>query len=115
MGIENRNGKLYYYEKRRVGGRVVSEYRGKGMIALLSQRYAQEEAEKKAAERERMKRKKEEFAALDAELDCIFEWVNILTNSELLISGFHHHKGQWRKRRNGINNKAGDKQTRKTP
>lgn len=108
MSLEARRGKLYYYEKRRVGSRVVSEYRGKGMIALLSQRYAQEEAEKKVAERERLKRKKEEFAALDADLDCIFEWVKTLSTSELVSSGYHNHKGQWRKRRDESHSKKRD-------
>src|ERR1044072_473545 len=99
MGLEARRGKFYYYEKRRIGGRVVSEYMGSGMLALLAQRYAQDEAEKKAAERQRFKRKQAEFAALDTELDRLFEWVKTLSTSELVSSGYHQHKGQWRKRR----------------
>jgi hypothetical protein len=42
MGLEQRKGKLYYYEKRRVGRRVVSEYVGGGLLALLAHREAQE-------------------------------------------------------------------------
>ncbi len=33
MGWEERNGRLYYYEKRREGRRVVSQYVGTGTFA----------------------------------------------------------------------------------
>jgi hypothetical protein len=112
MGIVRRNGKLYYYENRRIGGRVVSEYMGSGGLALLARDFAQENAYKKAAERERFRRKIEELAALDADLDCIFECVKALSTSEFILSGYHNHKGQWRKRRDEKHNKARGHQTR---
>ncbi len=40
MGIEQRKGNLYYYRKRRVGDRVVSEYGG-GLIVSLAERQAE--------------------------------------------------------------------------
>jgi hypothetical protein len=75
MGIEQRNGKSYYYEKKRVGNRVTSEYVGSGTLALLAQDYAEE----KAIEREIRAQQKAEINKLDAEIDQLFNWINNLS------------------------------------
>ena len=99
MGFEDRKGRLYYYAKRREGGRVVSEYRGGGDLALYAGVLAEEEAERKAAERDQRRRERAEGERLDAEVDRLLRLVEALSASELVAAGYHNHKGQWRKRR----------------
>ena len=101
MGWEIRNRNYYYYRKRRDGPTVVSEYFGTGSIAEL---IAQEDAYERAYER--MKREEEKCLIegdleIDRELDKIGDLVRALTYSVLLGRGYHTHKGQWRKKRDG--------------
>ena len=98
MGLEERKGNLYYYEKERIGNRVVSKYVGGGAFALLAEQFAKERAEEKAAERKIINKQEEEIAKLDAEIDCLTEWIETLSASDLITSGYHQHKGEWRKR-----------------
>src|SRR3954454_3977837 len=91
----------YYYRSRRVGGRVVSDYVGRGEVATLmaqvteldrlerDERREEEQDEREAAEREEM-RFAEWFAAVED-----------LANGALMAAGFHKHRGQWRRRRHG--------------
>jgi hypothetical protein len=96
MGLEERKGNLYYYEKKRVGNRVVSEYVGSGVLALL----VQARADEKAIERETIKRKKDSVNKLESEIEQVMGWIDSLSSGQLIASGYHQHKGQWRKRRN---------------
>ena len=70
MAWEERRGSRYYYRSVRVGERVRKEYVGAGEAA--------------------------ELAAPGAEL-C--EMVGVLARAELVVAGYHRHKGQWRFRR----------------
>jgi hypothetical protein len=103
MGVEarNKNGNLYYYRKRRVGDRVVSEYVGGGLVVDLAQRSAEIEQARKQAEREQLKAERMSMAEIDNALDDFSNMVDSLVEAELISLGFHRHKRQWRKRRNG--------------
>ena len=102
MGIEaRRNGNLYYYEKRREGSRVVSEYVGGGLVVSLEQHRAEIERERREAERERLRAAKMSMAEIDQALDRFSDMVDTLMAAELVSLGFHQHKRQWRRRRNG--------------
>ena len=99
MGWEERAGRRYYYQKRREGHRVISEYVGGGA-------FAEEIAEMMESEREyeevvrRLRREKR--AALEAEaakVRAVEEAIRAITDAALLAGGYHTHKGQWRKRR----------------
>jgi len=99
MGWEERKGRLYYYRKRREGNRVVSEYLGSGelagAIAALDQIEREEREYKRWVERQ-------EREALDREagqVDEVLDLIRTLTHAALIASGYHTHKGQWRKRR----------------
>ena len=101
MGWENRDGRRYYYRKHRVGESVYSEYIGKGLLAEIASeqdellRYQlQQENE---AFKETVNRNKE----IDSELDSLIDLTRIFVRASLLLSGYHPHKGQWRKKRNG--------------
>jgi hypothetical protein len=100
MGWEKRErGGLYYTRSRRVDGRVVREYFGTGplaeIVALeddLERLQKEEEAAHRKEERERL----EQSVLFLRELD---EAAEVLTRAEMLASGCHQHKGQWRRRR----------------
>jgi hypothetical protein len=101
MGIESRKGRLYYYEKRREGSRVVSEYVGGGVLADLAERRARIERARREAERERLRREQISMADIDREIEAASDLIDLLTKASLLTAGFHDHKRQWRRRRNG--------------
>lgn len=102
MALETRGsgGRTYYYRKRKVDGRVVSEYVGSGLLATLeASRMAQERRERatvaaaERAERERMR-------AAEADLDALCSLADAVAITALLDAGYHrHHRGEWRKRR----------------
>ena len=85
----------YYYRKRRVGRRVVSEYVGAGPAAMLIAELdmvEQEEAQEKRREQLRMM---EQDLDIDEALDLSID----LARAVLLLAGCHSHKGEWRRRR----------------
>jgi len=105
MAYEWRKGRLYYYRKERIGGKVVSTYYGpaNGELARLWASLAAIDRERR--ERERMERTiaRNEFAELVSTLP---ELVELLAEAKramaeaLEAAGYHQHKrGEWRKRR----------------
>jgi len=97
--LEKRNGHVYYYKSRRDGEKVRKVYVGAGDFAHLAAKLdeterlrREEEAAYWDAERERLERS----AAFLQELT---EAAKVLTRAYLLASGFHQHKGQWRRKR----------------
>lgn len=102
MAIEaRRNGNLYYYKKRRVGDRVVSEYVGGGLVVDLQQKRAEIDKEIREARVAQLRATRMSLAELDKALDGFCDTVDTLTSAVLISMGFHQHKGQWRRRRNG--------------
>lgn len=99
MGWENRNGHRYYYRKRRIGGRVVSEYLGAGewveAIAGLTRLDRMERDEERAAWR--TEREREQIR--DADIDAVAGLLDTVTAGALLLAGCHMHKGTWRRKR----------------
>src|SRR5215207_6682 len=101
MGWESRGrGKRRYYTRSRwVDGRVVREYVGSGLlgeIAALEDEYKRRQREEEAAF---WKEEKERLEAGTAFLDELAEVSEVLLRAHLLASGFHKHKGQWRRQR----------------
>jgi hypothetical protein len=108
MGWEKRGNGRYYYEKRRVDGRVRSVYVGHGLVGELSEQWAH-------CKRTGQLDTEEEFnAALDA--DCEYHdrraiearerevlanerMLRAIVSEALRQAGYHQHKRQWRKRR----------------
>lgn len=99
MGWERRGNGEYYYRKVRRGGRVVSEYVGCGdfasLIALLDEERRDERQEHRKAEQ----RNRENAKRDDCVLTLIDDMLRSLTTTALKETGYHRHKGQWRKRR----------------
>ena len=101
MGLEKRNGHVYYYKSRRDGEKVRKVYVGAGDFAHVAAQL--DEAERL--------RRKEEVAYWQAErerleqsatfLQELTEAAEVLVRAHLLASGCHQHKGQWRRRQRG--------------
>ena len=96
MAWEERNGRKYYYRKRREGDRVISEYFGSGLMVEMYAKACQEN--EKSIQRERERRR--EITAISAQVDDICKTLNGAVRAWLLSLGYHQHKRQWRKRRN---------------
>lgn len=102
MAIETRrNGNVYYYEKRRQGSRVVSQYVGGGVVADLAAKRA--EIDKNIREAKATQQKLDRMSAMqiDKALNEFSKTVDTLTTAVLISMGYHQHNGQWRRRRNG--------------
>jgi len=101
MGWESRGrGKRRYYTRSRwVDGRVEREYIGSGPaaeIAALEDEYKRQQREEEAAS---WKEEKERLEARAAFLHELAEASEVILRAHLLASGFHKHKGQWRRKR----------------
>jgi hypothetical protein len=87
-----RNGNRYYYTKRRVGNRVISEYHGKGELVKLVEGLVIEGKMEREEER-RIRREQEE---LDSSVSHFVATVRQLIKEQLEADGYKYHKGQWR-------------------
>src|SRR5215218_5118972 len=99
MGWEERRGRLYYYRSVREGKRVRKKYVGGGalgqLVAQIDELERLQRKEEEASwreERERLQRSAEFLRELE-------EAAEILSRAELLVAGFHKHKGEWRRKR----------------
>ena len=101
MAWEDRGGRDYYYRKKRIGNRVISEYIGTGFLAELSAEMDEERKAQREQEQLVWKKMKEEVKTMENELDSTGDLIRALVRANLLLAGYHPHKGQWRKRRNG--------------
>ena len=100
MGWEERkNGRRYYYHKRRNGMQVVSDYVGRGIQADCVAHLDQQERENKQAQWKAYHLEIVKLLAIDKETKNQYEFINALAVAALLISGYHTHKGQWRRRK----------------
>jgi len=99
MAWEIRRNKKYYYRKRRIGDRVVSEYVGAGPVAEAAA--AHDELTRQAQEemRELLRRERERQGVIDRRVDRVCCLIRHLMYATLLLNGYHMHKGQWRKKR----------------
>ncbi len=97
MAWENRNGRLYYYRKRRVGRRVVSEYLGTGEFTQLLLDMEETDRNRARAKRQAEQLEIAKWLALDQETNWALDMCSDLVSAALLLAGFHTHKGQWRR------------------
>ncbi len=101
MGWEQRGIKSYYYKKEREGPRVTSVYVGRGEIAhMVAQIQSSSTVVVKFA------RKMKSAQAVEGEkaetaLDELTDRIRVITHAALLVTGFHTHRRQWRKMRDG--------------
>ena len=100
MGWESRGrGKRYYTRSRWVDGRVVREYVGSGTLAEIAALEDEHKRRQREEEAAFWKEEKERLEAGAAFVDELTEASEVLLRAQLLASGFHKHKGQWRRKR----------------
>jgi hypothetical protein len=101
MAWETRKGRgRYYCRSKRVNGKVVREYFGKGWKALSVSALDELLRAKRAAASAARREEKGEFYELDAKLRAISDASDLLARAAMLAAGYHqHHRGEWRRRR----------------
>jgi hypothetical protein len=101
MAWERRlRGTAYYTRSRKVGGLVVRQYIGAGPTGELAAQLDALERERRETERAAWRAEKAELEALDAPLDELNDWADLLARAVLTAAGFRqHHRGEWRRRR----------------
>ena len=99
MAWEERDGRRYYYRKRRVGRCVVSEYVGSGLIAEMVAEQDEEDRQRRMQDRKSFENLKVDIKKMDDELDSLIDITRACIRANFLLSGFHPHKGQWRTKR----------------
>lgn len=102
MAIEYRNSNMYYYRKRRVGNRVISEYIGKGESALLFANLDRIEREEQRMKARILRENMKKLEIIDQDLSEIEEMTRTLIETYLVSKGFYKTKSrEWRLKRNG--------------
>lgn len=101
MGWERRGEHEYYYKKEREGSRVKSVYVGRGEIAhMISEIQSSSPLLENVARRMKSPDMVQREKA-DATLQQALDLIQLITQATLLTAGFHTHKRQWRKKRDG--------------
>jgi len=100
MGWESRKGGgRYYTRSRKIGGRVVREYVGTGLIAELSAQTDEIERQERDQAQAILKAERDSDRAQEAALADYCKAVDEVLTEALLAAGYHKHKGQWRRKR----------------
>ena len=92
-------GNRYYYRGKKINGKVVMEYVGKGIIGEIAEAEDLERRRLKADKQQRKKNIQQEETAIDQHLIKIEADLTVITSDLLKSAGFHKHRGQWRQRR----------------
>ena len=100
MAWESRRNKSYYYRKRKVGGKVHSEYIGTGFAALLAEQVNERVKAEAEAKRCEWQAIRDEQQRLDQIVADFGQLATAYADAVLLLNGYRQHKrGEWRKKR----------------
>ena len=103
MGLVIRGGRPYFYRNSRVGGKVVSQYMGRGPLAELLELESRKAADRRKMWAEKRGRHRAWIANLDAAgapMRAFSNAVEGVFRASMVASGFHLHRRQnWRKGR----------------
>jgi hypothetical protein len=98
MAWERRGSNLYYYQSKRVDGRVRKKYVGAGELAQTIAHADETIRQSRAAQSERARVELEEARTIASAGEELCEAADILAVAQLVAAGYHRHKGQWRRR-----------------
>ena len=101
MGWEQRGTNSYYYKKERDGSKVKSVYVGRGEVAHMVSKLQSSSAELEKLMQAKKSIEANELERVEATLDRAIELTQLFTEATLLTAGFHTHRRQWRRKRNG--------------
>ena len=109
MAWETRRGRgRYFTRSKRVGKRVIREYLGTGPAAELAAELDALERAARAAAAATWRTERARLEELDAAVAAFDRSVEALARAALLAAGYHqHHRGEWRRRRDGHRETAG--------
>ena len=99
MAWETRGGKLYYYRSVRDGERVRKEYIGTGEFAEALAHSDETIRLIRKLERDEGREELEQLEALAAPVWAMDEAAEVLARAALVASGYHRHRGEWRRGR----------------
>jgi hypothetical protein len=99
MSWEDRNGRMYYYRKRRKGKRVISEYVGAGFPGEIAEIFDLEDKHEANYSRAVFQVQKERAQVITKQARQIETFTQAMTRACLLLSGYHAPRREWRKRR----------------
>lgn len=99
MGWEKRGNGQYYYRKKRVNGKVKSQYVGAGEFAHASQVLDQTDSALKALDNQEWQETKATDQAIDHAVDQHLESIQEAIEQTLQELGYRKVKGEWRKKR----------------
>jgi hypothetical protein len=90
----------YYTRSRRVNGRVVRQYLGRGPEAHLAAALDARRRQEREAGRLALQAEAERQRAVDLPLRAFARLTDLLAGAALVLAGFHRHdRGPWRKSR----------------
>jgi hypothetical protein len=110
MGWEK--GGKYYTRSRRVGGRVVREYVGMGDVGFLAGLDDWRRREDNAYARERRNAERAADVTREKALIAYCQVVDAIVVRALALSGYHLHKGEWRRKRGTKEASIGSRESR---
>ena len=108
MAWERRKPGRYFYRSRRVGGRVVKDYFGKGPIGELAADLAEEARARRAEDAAALRAEQARLEALDRPPAALDRACALLAAAALTAGGYTRHNfGPWRRRRDGARTVGG--------
>jgi hypothetical protein len=109
MAWETRRGRRYYYQSRRVNGRVVKEYVGGGKLGEIAAWFDQQERDERDVRAERDRAARDEDEALRRQVEDFDREVAAVVAAALVLAGYHRaDRKRWRKRRGEGQGAGGD-------
>ena len=78
-----------------------TEYLGSGEIGWMMMELEREGQDEQAAKQKKLHLERKADRQLDRQIDEVARLARLTMQAALLASGYHKHKGQWRKRRDG--------------
>lgn len=99
MSWETRGNNRYYYRRRKVAGRVVSQYIGAGELAQALAGLDDIDREQRRHEAAAWRQTIEDDRRHDEALAQVDDLVKAAVSAVLIAHGYHTHKRQWRKAR----------------
>ena len=101
MGWKRIGNHSYFYRSRREGGRVVSEYLGRGELGMLTSALDRHDRQERDGRRAEEQAEREEAKRQERAVREWFEAVEVVATGAMLAAGFRKHHGQWRRARHG--------------
>src|SRR5262249_20609516 len=89
----------YLYRNKRVNGRPVKVYVGRGPAAEMAALLDEREREQRQAARLKVLEERAALALADLALGRARELANLLATAVVVVGGFRQHRGEWRRRR----------------